>query len=156
MSSNQELKSKETWLEAWARWAAVGWKRSLIIAAAVTVAAAIGIALLHLDLTFYSIMPKNSRAAADLEEIVTTFPSASTIVAVVEGDKQTIGNAADSVAEALRSAPFSDQLNSVEARIDEGSIEIEECGNGHDSTPEKSRHPEHGDCFGFVWIVPSQ
>ncbi len=114
-----EPKAKGTLLERWARWAVVGWKRSLLIALAVTIAAGVGISILRLDLTFYSIMPKNSQAAADLAEIVETFPSASTIVTVVSGAPETIRDAADAVAEAYGATAFAEHLSQISARIDD-------------------------------------
>ena len=67
-------------MEKWARWCVERWKTAIGVAGVITIIAAIGLALLRFDLTFYSIMPKNSRATTDLAEIIESFPSASSIV----------------------------------------------------------------------------
>lgn len=106
-------------LERWARWAAVKWRQALLVTLAVTVTTGAGLFFLRLDLTFYSIMPKDSPATADLAEIVDTFPSASTIVNVVSANPGTIREAVDAVALAYSNDEFFDHVIRVESNLDD-------------------------------------
>ena len=106
-------------MEKWANWCVVRWKRAIAVALAITIVAAVGLALLRFDLTFYSIMPKNARATIELAEIIESFPSASSIVVVVSATPQTIKAATDDVAVSLLAPEFHDDIVRVDARIDD-------------------------------------
>lgn len=112
---------REPVLARFARDRAIHWKQTLLIALAITIIAGVGMALLRLDLTFYSIMPRESRATADLVRIVEGFPASSTIVTVISGGDD-VRAAADAVAQSYRSADYADTLSHVESRFDDSFL----------------------------------
>ena len=111
------MRTRKEILASWGRFAATRPKTVLIIAVVLTAIAAVGIAFLRLELTFYSFMPKNAPVTRDLQTIIEDFPSASTIVAVVSADEKSVRDAADAVAAAF--TEFSDHIVRIESRFDD-------------------------------------
>lgn len=72
--------------EAWGAWAARHWVRALLLGAAITVVAGIGIARVQLEMTFLSLMPRESEKVVQLRTFIEEFPAASMITVVVHDE----------------------------------------------------------------------
>ncbi len=81
-------KHKETFRERilgkWAVWSSENWGKALLILLGITVVMGIGISLLTMEMTIYSILPSNSKQVRDMKMIMKEFPAASSILAVVD------------------------------------------------------------------------
>lgn len=66
-------------------WAALNRRKVLFIVLVVTAVITIGLIRIELEMTFYSIMPRQSQQVRDLEHISEAFPFASNIAMVVDG-----------------------------------------------------------------------
>ena len=113
----------DTILVNWGLWAVRNRWKTLLIALCITIASIIGLSFLHLEMTFYSLMPgtseKDSEKGFELKQIHEDFPSTSTITMVIEGnDPIALRSAVDAVTEKLSSEQYSEIINSVQGRID--------------------------------------
>ena len=70
---------KKMLLQKWGAWAVTNWGKALLLGLAITVIASIGFSMLHMEMTFYSILPRGSKKVEDLKKIVETFPLSSAI-----------------------------------------------------------------------------
>ena len=68
---------KTTLLKRWGAWAVTHWGKALIIGIIITIIASIGFSMLHMEMTFYSILPQGSQKVKDLKEIIENFPLSS-------------------------------------------------------------------------------
>ncbi|MCG8481312.1 MAG: hypothetical protein MI724_19615, partial [Spirochaetales bacterium] len=112
-------------LSRWAAWAGTHPWSVLLVASAITLVMLIGVSLLRLDMTFYSIMPQSSRQVEDLKRITEEYPFASTIVVVVDGRAvsrddatRTVKEAIDEMAATFASDEFSSAVDGVYSAID--------------------------------------
>ena len=109
----------ETILVNWGVWAAGHRWKTLLIALLITATAVVGLCLLHMEMTFYSIMPRSSEKVEDLRRITEEFPAASNIIIVIEGDNPAdIREAVDAVTAELSSEQYEDIISGVRGRID--------------------------------------
>lgn len=71
-------------LGKWASWSSKYWGRALFILFIITAIMAIGVSILKLEMTIYSMLPNNSTQVEDMKQIMKEFPAASSILAVVD------------------------------------------------------------------------
>ncbi len=76
---------KKSTLTRWALWAGNHPGKAILIALAVTLILTLGVSKLEMEMTFLSIMPKNSPQVKNLDKIIKEFPFASSLVLVVDG-----------------------------------------------------------------------
>ena len=108
----------DTILVKWGVWAVGHRWKTLLIALLITTAAAVGLSFLHLEMTFYSILPRSSVKVDELKRITEDFPSASNIIMVIEGDDPiALRSAVDAVINELSDDQYSEIINSVWGRI---------------------------------------
>lgn len=110
----------DSMLSRWSVWTANNRKKALLITAIITVVMITGIVLfLNMEMTFYSMLPKSSQNAKDLERITEEFPFASSIFIVVEGDKpENIKSAVDAISAELEKETYSSEIEQVRGSID--------------------------------------
>jgi len=109
----------DTILVNWGVWAVGHRWKTLLIALLLTTAAAVGLSFLHLEMTFYSILPRSSEKVDELKRIMEDFPSASTIILVIEGeDSIALRSAVDAVTNELSTDKYSEIISSVRGRTD--------------------------------------
>ncbi|MDX9802209.1 MAG: MMPL family transporter [Spirochaetia bacterium] len=75
---------KEKMLGRWAAWSVTQYKKALLIILLITVTAGIGTSFLKMEMTFFSILPRESAQVRDLEKITREFASSSQIILVVD------------------------------------------------------------------------
>ncbi len=125
MPANKETRRMRM-LGAWGVWAAKHWVSALLIALGITVLLGLGLSRLRLELTYYSLMPKDSPKVRDLQNIVETFPAASSIVVVLKAEnsadrdraRQTITAAVDSIVVELSRPEYAASIVRVQGRFD--------------------------------------
>ena len=113
-------------LKRWARWAGSHPGRVVLVAVLISLVMALGAARVELEMTYFSLMPRNSRQVRDLKTIVEDFPFASAIVVVVDGRALPEGEAEAAVKRCIdaMSGEFSlpgyeDILDGVYSKVDE-------------------------------------
>lgn len=119
MSGNHS--KRDQFLGKWGRWAATRWRASIAIAIGVTAIMAVGVSMVRPEFTFYSIMPTGSEKVRDLKTITETFPAASSIIVVVDGDggaRARVTSAIDALEEELRNPALSEYVAHVYGRMD--------------------------------------
>ncbi|MBN2439918.1 MAG: MMPL family transporter [Spirochaetales bacterium] len=84
-----ETSLKTTLLKKWSAWAVTHWGKALILGIVITIVASIGFSMLHMEMTFYSILPQGSKKVEELKDIVENFPLSSAITVVVEAQDKT-------------------------------------------------------------------
>jgi len=77
--------SKKSTLTRWALWAGNHPGKAILIAMVITLILTLGVSKLEMEMTFLSIMPKNSPQVKNLDKIIKEFPFASSLVLVVDG-----------------------------------------------------------------------
>ena len=113
----------DTILVNWGVWAVEHRWKTLLIALLITTAATVGLSFLHLEMTFYSILPRSSVKVDELKRITEDFPSASNIIVVIEGDDPiALRRAVDSITNELSSDQYSEIISSVHGRLDTESF----------------------------------
>ncbi|NQT59391.1 MAG: MMPL family transporter [Bacteroidetes bacterium] len=109
----------DTILVGWGVWAVGHRWKTLLIALLITAAAAVGFSFLHLEMTFYSILPRSSAKVDELKRITEEFPSASNIILVIEGDDPiALRSAVDAVTKELSADQYNEIIRSVRGRTD--------------------------------------
>ena len=68
----------------WAAWSVTHYKKALLLVLLITAAAGIGISFLSMEMTFFSILPRESSQVRDLEKITREFASSSQIILVID------------------------------------------------------------------------
>ncbi len=68
----------------WAAWSVTQYKKALLLVLLITAAAGIGISFLSMEMTFFSILPRESSQVRDLEKITQEFASSSQIILVID------------------------------------------------------------------------
>jgi len=68
----------------WAEWSVTQYKKALFFVLVITVIAGIGISILSMEMTFFSILPRESSQVRDLEKITRDFASSSQIILVID------------------------------------------------------------------------
>ncbi|MBN2655963.1 MAG: MMPL family transporter [Spirochaetales bacterium] len=81
---------RERILGTWASWSSRNWGKAFLIIAGITAVMAVGMSMLKMEMTFYSILPDNTTQVRDMKMIMEEFPAASSIMAVV--DARSIGD----------------------------------------------------------------
>jgi uncharacterized protein len=113
----------DTILVNWGVWAVGHRWKTLLIALLITTAATVGLSFLHLEMTFYSILPRSSVKVDELTRITEDFPSASNIIVVIEGDDPiALRRAVDSITNELSSDQYSEIISSVHGRLETESF----------------------------------
>ncbi len=119
--------SKERLLQRWAAWSAISYKKAFLIIALITVLLGLGYIRLHLEMTFYSLMPKNSAAVQDFETITEDFPFASQIIVAVGTDGNATTEQVKSTIDALQiefsSKEYEEIVDSVYSKVDRDFIQ---------------------------------
>lgn len=112
-------------LSRWAEWAGSNPGKVLLIALAVTAILTVGAAMVEMEMTFFSIMPKNSTQVKDMERITEEFPFASSLIAVVdarelpsEEAKSTVITVIDALSEEFTRSEYADAVSGVYGTID--------------------------------------
>ena len=118
------MKKGGTALSRWPEWAGSNPGKVLLITLAVTAILSIGAAMVKMEMTFYSIMPKNSVQVTDMEKITEEFPFASSLVAVVDGRnlppeqaKATVISVIDALSEDFSAPEYADAVSGVYGTI---------------------------------------
>jgi len=118
--------ARERILAAWGSWASRNWGKTLLIALALTLIMIIGVSRLHLEMTFFSVMPGSSTQVQDMKRIMAEFPFASSITVVVDGrmiedrDKaeQTVKATVDSLVKEFSREEHAEYVADVFGRVD--------------------------------------
>lgn len=122
---------KKILLEKWGAWAVTHWIKALGIGILITVIASIGFSRLKMEMTFYSILPENSKQVEDLKSIVNNFPLSSAITVVVEAkDKtdpeaaaQTIKQSVDALIREFEKPAYREYIDDVTGKADRDFME---------------------------------
>lgn len=77
--------TRERLLDGWGRWTAENWGKTIIIGLAITVLLSLGVVMLRVNMTFFSVMPEESEDVKNLKYITEEFPYASAITVVIDG-----------------------------------------------------------------------
>jgi len=116
-------------LGQWAGWAGSRPGRVFLFTLILSLVMGIGASLLEMEMTFYSIMPRQSRQVQDLKRITSEFPFASTLVVVVDGRALPAGEAKaqvkktiDEMTRVFSSPEFEGALTSVYSKVDQDFI----------------------------------
>ncbi len=119
-----------TLLSRWAGWAGTNPGKVLLITLAITVIMLVGISMLKMDMTFFSIMPQSSPQVRDLRRIIDEYPFASALVAVVDGRAlpeeratETVKAVIDEMTAVFASEEFSSSVQSVYSTVDTEFLE---------------------------------
>ena len=124
MENNDNLRMKL--LGKWGKWASIHWGKTLLIALGITLIMGIGASRLKLEMTFYSMMPKGSQQVRDMKRIIENFPTASSIVVVLEAKEKddraqaeiTVKKAVDILSRELLKSEFSEYIIRVQGKLD--------------------------------------
>lgn len=109
---------------AWGKWSVKHARKAIWIAVILTVVLLIGASWLRLDMTYYSIMPGESKQVQQMKYIYNHFSSASSIFAVIDGRdlgadaEQKVKEKADDLVTALSEPGLSPYVDTAYARMD--------------------------------------
>jgi len=125
MNTTGEKTTRKSALTRWAVWAGTHPGKAILIALAITLILTLGASRLGMEMTFLSIMPKNSPQVKNLEKITTEFPFASSLVLVVDGRelpretaKASVISLIDRLTEEFSKEEFSSGVAGVYSRAD--------------------------------------
>ncbi len=114
-----------TKLSRWAVWAGKYPGRVFLIALTLTAVMVFGASMLEMEMTFFSIMPRNSPQVRDLKRITEEYPFASSLVVVVDGRelppgsaKTTVLKVIDEMTEEFSGDAFSSAVSGVYSKVD--------------------------------------
>jgi len=116
---------KKSTLTRWALWAGNHPGKAILIALVITLILTLGASKLEMEMTFLSIMPKNSPQVQNLDKITKEFPFASSLVLVVDGRelppetaKATVISLIDRLTVEFSSEEFSSGISGVYSKAD--------------------------------------
>jgi len=75
---------KERLLTSWADWSVLHYRKALLIAIGITILLGLGLTILKTEMTFFSVLPSQSKQVQDLERITEDFAFASQIMVVAD------------------------------------------------------------------------
>lgn len=112
-------------LARWGIWAGEHPGRVFLIVLVITVVMTVGASMLEMEMTFFSIMPKNSQQVKDLKLITEEYPFASSLVVVIDGRelpaetaKSTVIAVIDRMTEEFSGDEYSSAISGVYGKLD--------------------------------------
>ncbi len=112
-------------LARWGIWAGEHPGRVFLIVLIITVIMTVGASMLEMEMTFFSIMPKNSQQVKDLKRITEEYPFASSLVVVIDGRelpaetaKATVIAVIDQLTEEFSGDEYSSAISGVYSKLD--------------------------------------
>ncbi len=116
-------------LGRWALWAGSHPGRVVVLVLLITLMMLVGTARVEMEMTFFSMMPQNTRQVRDLKKITDDYPFSSSIVVVVDGRELPEGEAETAVKRTIdaMNAEFSDPsygdiLDGIYSKVDESFL----------------------------------
>lgn len=125
-TDQSESSWKTNLLDRWTIWASHRGFAAIAVVLGITLLLGIGFALLRLDMTFFSIMPRSSQQVQDLEHIVNEFPFASNITIAVDARdlpdsasaKAAVIRTIDALAAEFSQDKYAESIAGVTAQLD--------------------------------------
>ena len=121
--------TKKTMLGRWALWAGSHPGRVVLLVLLVTLIMLIGAARVEMEMTFFSMMPQNTRQVRDLKKITADYPFSSSIVVVVDGRelpkaeaKAAVKRTVDAMDQEFSKPEYEDILDGIYCKVDENFL----------------------------------